>query len=192
MKITLSETPSSVHHLRRNLTWWVCVLPAGMILALAAHSPFWLDFVHVMAGVLWTGTDIFMGFILGPVLRHLEPEQRRAAINWLTPKTMLYVPVLALTTGTAGWFLAQWQNMLALDNPARPWVFLAIVDICLLSVQGFGILLPNSIRTYVELRKTVPDTAKIFRLNRRNNRLAGLQGILQVIIILIMVHLVMG
>lgn len=73
----------------------------GMGLALVAHSLFWLDFVHVMSGVLWTGTDIFMGFILGPVLRHLEPEQRRAAINWLT-KTMLYVPVLAVTTGTAG------------------------------------------------------------------------------------------
>ncbi len=82
--------------------------------------------------------------------------------------------------------------MLVLDNPARPWILLAIVDVALLSVQGFGILLPNSIRTYMELRKVVPDVHKIFRLNRRNNRLAGLQGILQVLIILIMAHLVMG
>ena len=191
MKMQAYEGPQSAFHdVIKKLTWWVLALPAIMILALVTHNLFWLDFSHVMSGVLWTGTDIFMGFILGPIIRRLEPGQRRALINWLTPKTMLYTPVLAVTTGTAGWFLAMRQNMLVVHNPARPWILFAIVDIALLSVQGFGILLPNSIRTYVELHKPVADVDKIFRLNRRNNPLAGSQGILQILIMLIMVLLV--
>jgi len=39
---------------------------------------------------------------------------------------------------------------------------------------------------------TEPDLAKIFRLNRRNNMLAGFQGVLQVAIILVMAHLAVG
>ena len=28
----------------------------------------WLrDFVHVLASLLWTGIDLFMGFVLGPI-----------------------------------------------------------------------------------------------------------------------------
>lgn len=33
---------------------------------------------------------------------------------------------------------------------------------------------------------------KVFRLNRNNNRLAGVQGVFQVAILLIMAHLVIG
>ncbi len=34
-----------------------------------------LTFVHVMAGLLWTGTDLFMGAILGPVIGGLTDER---------------------------------------------------------------------------------------------------------------------
>ncbi|MCL5013439.1 MAG: hypothetical protein M1493_05550 [Firmicutes bacterium] len=186
-----TESASSAH-LIGKLTWWVWIFPAVMVAALIRHSLYWLDFSHVMAGALWTGTDIFMGFILGPILRHLAPDQRRAVISWLIPKTILYVPLLALTTGIAGWFLASWQHMLAPYSPYRPWVFLACSVIALLTIQGFGILLPNSIRAYGELQKSSPDMDKVFRLNRRNNRLAGFQGVLQVAIILVMAHLTVG
>lgn len=178
--------------LARKLTWWVLVLPAIMIVALVEHNLYWLDFSHVMSGVLWTGTDIFMGFFLGPILRRLTPEQRKAVINWLTPKTMLYIPVLAITTGTAGWYMANQLGMLNPVSSYRPWIFLALAVIAVLTIQGFGILLPNSIRTYLELQKARPDLEKIFRMNRRNNMLSGIQGVFQVAIILIMARLVIG
>lgn len=178
--------------LRRKITWWVLAFPLFMVGALVRHSVYGLDFIHVMAGALWTGTDIFMGFILGPILRGLAPDQRRAVINWLTPKTLLYLPVLALTTGTGGWFLANWLGMMAIGSPDRPWVIAALVVIGILTVQGFGVLLPTSLRTYAELQKAEPDLTKIFRWNRRNNMLAGFQGVLQVGIILVMAHLAVG
>ncbi|KPV43447.1 hypothetical protein AN477_12590 [Alicyclobacillus ferrooxydans] len=176
----------------RKLTWWVVLLPIVMFIAMAIHSVFWLNFAHVLAGVLWTGADIFMGFMVGPILRKLLPDQRKAFINWLVPKTMIYLPVLAFTTGTAGWTMASWLRMMVPGNPERPWIIGALVVITILAVTGFGFLLPTSIRTYLELQKPTPSLEKVFRLNRRNNSFAGIQGLFQVIIIFIMAHLVMG
>lgn len=178
--------------LYKRLFWWVLILPIVMFVAIGIHSIYLLNFSHVISGVLWTGADIFMGFFVGPVLRKLTPDQRRAVISWLTPRTMLYLPVLAFTTGTAGWVMANRLGMLQPGNPVRPWVFAALVVITLLAITGFGILLPTSIRTYLELQKPEPNMQKVIRLNQNNNRLAGVQGVLQIVIILIMARLVMG
>ncbi|PSN94894.1 hypothetical protein B9Q06_07350 [Candidatus Marsarchaeota G2 archaeon ECH_B_2] len=54
--------------------------------------------------------------------------------------------------------------------------------------QGFGIFMPNSLRIFIELAKPT-DRAKIARLNGINVRIAGVQGVMQIAIILIMAHL---
>ncbi len=142
----------------RKLTWWVLAFPAVLSVVLIRRNGYWLDFTHVISGSLWTGTDIFMGFIFGPILRRLDPPQRKAVIDWLTPKTRMYIPVLAITTGLSGWYLATWSHLDAPYNPDRPWVFSALLVLSILTIQGFGILLPNSARTYRELQKSSPDS----------------------------------
>ncbi len=175
-----------------QLTWWVLVLPAAMIVALAAHSTFLLNYTHVLSGALWTGADLFLGFILGPVMRRLDPLQRKAVITYLVPRTLLYMPVVALTTGTAGWFLSDWQGLLLPENPMRPWVIGALVIIFILTVLGMGVLLPNNLRIYRELQRPQPDIGRITRINRTNLALSGIQGAFQVLIILVMAHLAVG
>ncbi len=175
-----------------QLTWWVLVLPAAMIVALAAHSTFLLDYAHVLSGALWTGADLFLGFILGPVMRRLDPLQRKAVITYLVPRTLLYMPVVALTTGTAGWFLSDWQGLLLPENPMCPWVIGALAIIFILTVLGMGILLPNNLRIYRELQRPQPNIERISRINRTNLALSGIQGAFQVLIILVMAHLAVG
>ena len=187
-EIRTTSVPATAS-LLSQLTWWVLVLPAAMIVALAAHNTFLLDYTHVLSGALWTGADLFLGFILGPVMRRLDPLQRKAVITYLIPKTLLYMPMVALTTGTAGWFLSDWMGLLLPDNPLRPWVFIALVMITLMTVQGLGILLPNNLRIYRELQRPQPDVERISRINRTNLMLSGVQGALQVLIILVMAHL---
>lgn len=189
---TKAATVAGAGSLWPQLTWWILVLPAAMIVALAVHSTFLLDYVHVLSGALWTGADLFLGFILGPVMRRLEPPQRKAVITYLVPRTLLYMPVVALTTGTAGWFLADWQGFLEPANPLRPWVFVAIAIIAILTVQGLGLLLPNNLRIYRELQRPQPDIARVVRINRTNLMLSGVQGVFQVVIILVMAQLAMG
>jgi uncharacterized membrane protein len=184
--------PRTAHEWARQLTWWALALPAAMGVALATHSVYLLDYAHVMSGVLWTGADLFLGFILGPVMRRLTAQQRRAVITYLVPKTLLYMPAVAFTTGTAGWFLSNWMGLLAPASPDRNWVLAALVITTILAVQGFGIILPNNFRMLREMGSVEPNVDRIIRLNRVNLRLAGIQGALQVIIILVMAHLAVG
>lgn len=185
-------TPAVRRSIWGQMTWWILILPVAMGVALASHSVYLIDYTHVFSGVLWTGADLFLGFILGPVMRRLEPKERTAVITYLVPRTMLYMPIVAATTATAGWFMANWLGFLAPSSPDRLWVYGALTVTALLGIQGLGVILPNNLRIYRALQAERPDIDRVVRLNRINLRLSGIQGALQVIIILIMVHLVVG
>jgi hypothetical protein len=178
--------------LHRQLLWWTLVFPIVMVVAIVVHDLRLLNWIHVLSGTLWTGADIFMGFILGPVMRRLEVPQRTAVIRYLVPRTLLYFPAVSLTAGTAGWYLASWLGMLAPASAQFPWIVAALVLITLMTILGLGILLPNSVRIWLELQKPEPNRELIVGLNRFNLINAGVQGAMQVIIIVVMSHLVVG
>jgi len=172
----------------RQLTWWVLLFPAALVLAIALDSLYLLNWVHVLSGVLWTGADLFMGFIVGPVLRSLDMRARTAVIAYLVPRTLLYFPAVALTAGTAGWALA---GRLGYTNPESAlffWAALSLGLVMVMTVVGLCFLLPNSLKIWNELHKPAPDSERIVRLNRYNIWLSGGQGVMQVAMILIMAH----
>ena len=68
--------------------------PAGGV----PHDIYLLNWIHVLSGALWSGADLFMGFILGPTLRMLDIRARTALIAYLVPRTLLYFPMVSLTT----------------------------------------------------------------------------------------------
>jgi hypothetical protein len=181
---------TSIKPLWRQLAWWSLAFPIVMVVALVRHDLYLLNLIHVLSGALWTGADLFMGFVLGPVLRVLEIRVRTAVIAYLVPRTLLYFPMVALTTGTAGWFLANWLEYM---NPAYSryeWIIAALVLVVVMTVLGLGFLLPNSLRIWFELRKAAPNLERIVRINRINIWLAGSQGVMQIAIIAVMARLV--
>src|SRR5262249_14741791 len=86
-----------------------------MIAAIVSHDRWFLNFVHVICGVMWTGIDLFMGFIVGPILRRIDITARREVIVRLVPKTLFLMPTLAIITGTSGWYLAKDLGLLDLS-----------------------------------------------------------------------------
>lgn len=178
--------------LPRQLTWWALVLPLIMLVALARHDVRLLNWIHVLSGILWTGADIFLGFILGPVLRRLEIPQRTAVIAHLVPRTLLYFPAVSLTTGTAGWFLASWLGMTVPGSAQFPWIIGALILITLMTILGLGIMTPNSVRIWLELQKPEPNRTLITGLNRYNIINAAVQGVMQVAIVIVMARLTLG
>lgn len=173
----------------KRLTWWILVLPALLVVALITHDFYLLLLSHVMSGGLWTGADIFLGFVLGPVWRHLDPQQRQAVQRRLVPNTFLYMPVLAITTGTAGWYVAQYDGFAKVHSAIFPWIVAAGIVVIILTVVGLGIILPTNLRMLNELRKPNPDPERLRRWTFRTKRLAAVQGVCQVIIMLIMAYL---
>ena len=163
-----------------------------MIAAILNPSIWFLDFVHVMSGVLWTGIDLFMGFVIGPVLRHVSLDTRRAMIAGIIPRTLILMPTLSIITSTAGWFLARRMGFLNVGYPEFWWVIAALAIVTVLTVQGMGYLLPMNLRLYFEIQKPAPDADKLVRWMRRYVRVVGVQGLMQLAIILVMARFATG
>ena len=165
---------------------------AVMAAAILGHSSWFLNFVHVMTGALWTGIDLFMGFVIGPVLRRVTLDTRRAMIAGIIPRTLILMPTLSAITSTSGWFLAVRMGYLDLGYPQFWWVICALAIVSVLTVQGLGILLPMNLRLYFEIMKPAPDHEKLKRWMRTYVRVVAAQGTMQVAIIVVMARFATG
>ena len=165
---------------------------ALMIVAILSPSLWLLDFVHVMFGALWTGIDLFMGFVIGPVLRHVSFDTRRAMIAGIIPRTLILMPTLSAITSTAGWFLAVRVGFIDLPFPQFWWVAAALAIVTVLTVQGLGYLLPMNLKLYFEIQKPSPDHDKLRRWMRTYVRVVAVQGTMQVAIIVVMARFATG
>ena len=181
-----TQPATTLMPLWRQLTWWALAFPIVMVVAIARRDVYLLNWIHVLSGALWTGADLFMGFILGPVLRALDMRSRTALIAFLVPRTLLYFPMVALTAGTAGWFLADWFGYTTPASPSFYLVAISLALVAVMTVMGLGFLLPNSLRIWAELRRPEPNRERIVRINRFNIWIAGSQGVMQIALILVM------
>lgn len=187
---TVAAPPARLINLA-NL-WWVAVALAIMLGAMLSGSQWFLNFVHVLAGLMWTGIDLFMGFVVGPVLRRLDLPARRGIMTGLMPRMVFLMPTLAIITGTSGWWLARELGFLDLPFPEKAWVVAALTIIALLTVQGLGLLLPTNLRVCFELQKERPDVERMRGWMRRYLRATAFQGLMQIVIIIIMARFVTG
>jgi len=169
------------------------VLALGvMMVAIASHNHWFLNFVHVICGVLWTGIDLFMGFVVGPILRKVGMSVRREIIVRLVPRTLFLMPTLSIITGTTGWFLAEDVGLLDVPWPQFGWVAAALALVVLMTIQGIGYLLPTNLRVCIQLRRPDPDFDKVSRMMRNFFFAVGMQGMMQVLTIVIMARFVTG
>ncbi|MDO8514796.1 MAG: hypothetical protein Q7S50_04595 [bacterium] len=171
----------------RTFIFLAIVVPhAVLAVAFGIDSITLLNYVHIMCGMLWTGIDLFMGFIVGPILGQLAPERKAEVFRLLIPKMTFLMPVLAGVTIITGFMMAQRMGMLSLTQPL---VAAALAITVVLVVQGFGFLLPNEVRIFRQLISEKPDGDRIAKLGMQNARLAGIQGLFQLAIILVMANL---
>jgi uncharacterized membrane protein len=172
--------------LRWRYLWWSLAAVAVMIAAIAAGNLWFLDFVHVFSSLLWTGIDLFMGFVLGPILRRVELPVRREIMRRLTPRTLFLMPTVSIIGGTSGWFLAVALGFTALPWPDYGWVVAALVLVTLMTIQGLGFLTPVNVIVCLELQKAEPDMKRISALMQRYFYAVALQGMMQVAILIVM------
>jgi uncharacterized membrane protein len=176
--------------LRSNI--WIVIPISALIIAIVTANLLLLNYVHVFTSILWTGTDIFMAFLLGPILRNVSLSTRKEIISWLMPKMVFYMPTVASVTTTAGYFLASKMGLITIESPVVFWIITVLIIVTIMLIQGLGILLPTNIRVYYELSKKDPDMTKIQRLMRRYVKVVATQAILQFVIIFIMANFATG
>jgi uncharacterized membrane protein len=190
MRLEYSVNPPPTISVRSNI--WITVPIGALIVAILTANFLLLNYVHVFTSMLWTGTDIFMAFLLGPILRGVSLSTRKEIISWLMPKMVFYMPTVASVTTTAGYFLASKMGLITLQTPVLYWITAVLIIVVAMLIQGLGILLPTNLRVYYELRKSEPDMARIQRLMRRYVKVVATQAILQFVIIFIMANFATG
>jgi hypothetical protein len=161
----------------------------ALVLVLSFGNLLTYNYLHVLTGGTWTGIDLFMGVVMGRILKGLEPQARTQVIKKLVPLMLFLMPALATVAITSGINLAAKLGMLTFSSPM---IIAAVIIVIILSVQGFGILMPTEIRIFLELRKREPDRSKIIKWGMRNVKLAGSQGVFQVVLIFVMANLALG
>jgi len=186
----MQQTRIPTISIRENI--WIVIPIVALIAAILTANFLLLNYVHVFTSMLWTGTDIFMAFLLGPVLRNVSLSTRKEVISWLMPKMIFYMPTVAAVTTTAGYYLASRLGLITLHPPVVYWIFAVLVIVAAMLIQGLGILLPTNLRVYYELRRDEPDMLKIQKLMRRYVKVVAMQAVSQFIIIFIMAEFATG
>ncbi|MGA9077663.1 MAG: hypothetical protein WB383_04945 [Acidimicrobiales bacterium] len=164
----------------------VALVLAGLVTVIATNTLWGIDFFHVVGGGLWTALDLFLGFVIGPILGRLSIPARIEFSTRLMPKMLLIMPTLVVCTLGAGWQLARHLGDLNSSFPEHAWLIAAFVVVALMAVIALGLLEPANVAVLFELRKARPDGAVIARLMRRFIVTAGVTGALQVATLLIM------
>ncbi|MBM3527002.1 MAG: hypothetical protein FJX62_02830 [Alphaproteobacteria bacterium] len=172
--------------------WYAAAALALMVVAIVGGDLWLLNFMHVFTGLLWTGIDLFLGFVLGPIMRTLDLPTRKAIAAKLTPRTMFLMPTVSIVAGTTGWFLADQMGLNAMPWPQYGWVAAALVLLGLMTVVGLGFLTPTNVLVCIELHKPDPDMAKVGRWMRRYFFLAAAQGVMQILTVVIMARFRVG
>jgi hypothetical protein len=190
MATVTADAPTQI--IRWHYLWYAALALAVMTVAIASENRWFLNFVHVLCGVMWTGIDLFMGFIIGPILRRVPLATRRDVITRLVPKTLFLMPTLSIITGTTGWFLAKDLGFADLGWPEYGWVLAALFLVGVMAVQGTGYILPTNLWVCFQLQKQNPDHEKIGRVMRNYFYAVASQGTMQVATLIIMARFVAG
>jgi len=167
----------------------VALVLAGLVTVIAANTAWGIDFFHVVGGGFWTALDLFLGFVLGPILGRLSVPARIELTTRLMPKMLLIMPTVVICTLAAGWQLALQTGDIQTTYPHHGWVVASMIVVAVMAVIALGILEPANLAVLFELKKPRPDGQVIARLMRRFIYSAGITGAMQVATLVIMTRL---
>lgn len=161
----------------------------ALVVAIAGNWLWALDFFHVVGGGLWTGIDLFVGLIVGPILGRLSIPARMEFASRFMPKMVLVMPTLVTMTLGSGWQLARHLGILDAAYPRHWWLTASFIVVGVMTVIALGLLEPANLAVLFELRKPQPDGEVIGKLMRRFVYAAGVTGVMQVATLVIMTRI---
>jgi len=167
----------------------VAVTIALLIAAIATNRLWALDFFHVVGGGLWTGIDLFVGLIVGPILGRLSIPARAEFSARFMPKMVLLMPTLVTMTLASGWQLARHVGNLDAGFAHHGWLVASYIVVGVMTVIALGLLEPANVAVLFEMRKPVPNGPRIERLMKVFIYTAGITGLMQVATLVIMTYL---
>ncbi len=168
---------------------FVGLVLVGLVVTIATNRLWAIDFLHVVGGAIWTSLDLFLGFVLGPILGRLSIPARSEFTTRLMPKMLLIMPTVVVCNLAAGWQLARHLGYLDSSYSHHGWIVASFIVVAVMAVIALGVLEPANIAVLFELKKPQPNGQIIGRLMRRFIFTAGITGAMQVATLVIMTRI---
>jgi MFS family permease len=165
------------------------VILVALVVAIASDKLWPLEFMHVVFGSGWTVVDLFVGFIIGPILGRLSIPARIEFTIRFMPKMVVLLPALVAATLAAGWQLSTKLGTNLTSYPEHGWVVASFIVVGVMAVFALGLLEPANIAVLIELKKPRPNPEVIERLMKRFVYVAAVTGTMQVATFVIMTKL---
>jgi hypothetical protein len=167
----------------------VAVVLGLLIATIAADWGWGLDFFHVVGGGLWTAIDLFVGFVVGPIIGRLSVPARIEFSTRFMPKMLLLMPTLVICTMASGWQLGHHLGFTDSSYFRHEWLVASYIVVGVMSVIALGILEPANLAVLFELKKPRPNGELIAKLMKRFIYTAGITGAMQVATLIIMTRI---
>src|SRR2546421_10364862 len=110
----------------------------GLVVAIAGNWLWALDFFHVVGGGLWTAIDLFVGFIVGPIIGRMSIPARIEFSTRFMPKMLLIMPTVVTMTLGSGFQLARHLGYLDASYPRHAWVVASFGVVGMMAVIALG------------------------------------------------------
>lgn len=175
----------------RLLAFPVLVFGA-LIFVILDGGLFGLQFMHVVFGAAWTIVDLFMGFIIGPIMGSMSVQSRIELTAKLMPKMVVILPTIVTATLAAGWQLGVTMGTVDSGYINHDWMVASYIVVGIMAIVALGLLEPANIAVLIELKKPQPDPVVIQRLMKRFIYTAGVTGAMQIATLVIMVKIATG
>ena len=170
----------------------VAVIFAALVTAIIANRLWPLMFLHVVFGAAWTIIDLFLGFVIGPIMKRLPVPARIELTTRLMPRTVVIMPTVVTVTLAAGWQLGTLMGTVNSSYYNHGWIVASYIVVGCMAVIALGLLSPANIAVLFELRKPEPNPAVIQTLMKRFIYAAGFTGTLQLATLVIMTKIRVG
>jgi hypothetical protein len=168
------------------------VIVVALIVVVATGGLWPLEFMHVVFGAGWTVIDLFVGFVIGPILGTLSIPARIEFTTKFMPKMVVLMPAIVTATLVAGWQLATQLGTNLSSYPDHGWIVASMIVVGVMAIVALGLLEPANIAVLVELKKPRPNPQVIERLMKRFIYAAGITGAMQIATFVIMTKLASG
>ena len=141
------------HILPRRGLVLVAVVAAVLVYAIHSESIWLLVILHVGGGATWMVLDVFLGFVLGPILGSMPVESRVQIAVRLLPRTVLIMPTAVTLTLAGGLALGIHTYAVPADSSVHNWIVASYVIGAFLEVTALGFLQPANIAVLAELKR---------------------------------------
>lgn len=160
-----------------------------LVVAVSVNGIWGLEFMHVTFGAAWTVIDLFVGFVIGPILGRMPVPARIQFSTRFMPKMVVLMPAVVTATLVAGWQLSTKLGTNQTTYAQHGWVVASMIVVGVMATLALGLLEPANIAVLIEFKKKRPRPEVIEQLMKRFVYCSGALGLMQIITLVIMTKL---